>query len=170
MKCGLAMGIVRPVVCALLAAVMLPLGCATPTQEPGFTDNSGGVQSHWDKTVAELSAAINIDPVFALAYNNSGLSRYYKGEYDQALAEYTKAIELDPKLAPAYFNRGLIYDRQREYGKAIADYTSAIEIDPAYTQPYHNRAFIYYNMGYYDKFQDDYKKGQELKRLKGTRQ
>jgi tetratricopeptide (TPR) repeat protein len=170
MKCGLDTCIVGSVICALLATVMLPLGCATPTQGPNLIDNSTGGQNHWDKAVAELSVAINMDPVFALAYTNRGFTYYYKGEYDQAISDYTKAIELDPRLALAYNNRGLVYGCKGEYDKAIADYTKAIELDPKYANAYHNRAFIYYNMGYYDKFQDDYKKGQELIRPKATPQ
>ena len=161
---------VRPVICVLLTAVMLALGCATPAQEPGFTDNGGGVQNHWDKAVAELSAAINMDQVVAFTYYLRGLSYYYGGEYDKAIAEYTKAIELDPGFALAYYNRGLIYDRQGEYDRAIADYTVAIEMDPGYTQPYYKRALIYYNMRQYDKFEDDIKKAQDLIRLKSTPQ
>ena len=168
MKCGLDMSIVRPVICALLAAVMLALGCAAPAQEPGSTGNGGGVQNHWDKAVAELSAAINMDQVFALAYHLRGLDCYYDGKYDKAIAEYTKALELDPGLALVYYNRGLIYDRQGECDRAIADYSRAIEIDPGYAQAYYSRAYIYYNRGRYDKFQDDYKKGLELSRLKET--
>ena len=168
MKCGLDMSIVRPVICALLAAVMLALGCAAPAQEPGSTGNGGGVQNHWDKAVAELSAAINMDQVFALAYHLRGLTYYYQGEYDKAIVEYTKAIELDPRFATCYFNRGLIYDRLGEYDKAIADYTRVIEIDPGYAQAYNHRSLVYYDTGQYDKFKDDIKRWQELMRPKGT--
>ena len=168
MKCGLDMDIVRPVVCVLLAAVMLALSCASPAQEPGFTDNISGGRSHWDKAVAEVTRAINIDPAFALAFNLSGLSYYYKGEYDRAIVNYDRAIELDPNLSLAYFNRGLVYDRQDEYDKAIADYTRVIELDPGYAQAYQHRALIYYNIGRQDKFQDDFNKAQELLRVKVT--
>jgi tetratricopeptide (TPR) repeat protein len=168
MKSGLHMGIVRPVIGALLVAVVSALGCAGPAQGPTILDNSSGWQNKWDKAVAEVTSFINREPKFALAYNNRGFTYYYGGEYDKAIADYNKAIELDPRLALAYNNRGLAYHGKQEYGQAIADYTRAIEIDPAYAQAYQNRASTYYKLGQLDKFADDYKKCQELSELKRT--
>lgn len=160
----------RPVMYISLVAVMLTAGCASPAQRDisSRTDDSG--QTRWDRAVAQITAAINLNPLFALVYNFDGLSHYYAGNYLEAIEDFTRAIETDPGLARAYYNRGLIYDRQGEYNRALADYTMVIELDPRNALAYYNRAFIYFSLGRHDKFKEDFQMAQELIRLARTAQ
>ena len=55
------------------------------------------------------SAAVALDPKFALAYNGRGNAYYGKGDLDHAIADYNQAITLDPKFALAYNDRSNAY-------------------------------------------------------------
>ena len=121
------------VICALLATVVLVLGCGNPAQERA-------AQEHVD----------------------AGRSYYAQKQWDMVIAEYTKAIELRPKLAEAYWGRGLAYYYKEDYDKAIVEYTAAIEADPNYARAYYQRAIAYLQKGDYDKAQPDFDKAVEL--------
>ena len=51
-----------------------------------------------DRAIADYTEAIRLDPKYANAYNNRGVSlQADKGDYDRAIADYNEAIRLDPK-------------------------------------------------------------------------
>ncbi|WP_313894346.1 tetratricopeptide repeat protein, partial [Psychrobacillus sp.] len=55
--------------------------------------------------------AIEINPEYALAYNNRGSAYGNLGKYEEAVADYTKAIEISPEYAHAYNNRAKVYEK-----------------------------------------------------------
>ena len=55
--------------------------------------------------LTSFSRAIELNPNYAIAYNNRGLIKKKSNDLEGALADYNKAIELDPELASAYKNR-----------------------------------------------------------------
>jgi tetratricopeptide (TPR) repeat protein len=116
----------------------------------------------FDKTIADYTKAIEINPKDAIAFNNRGNAWYRKGDYDKAIADYTKAIEINPKDAIAYYNRGFAWDKKGYFDKAIADYTKAIEIDPKYAKAYYSRGFAWDKKGDYGKAKADYDKAKEI--------
>ena len=97
--------------------------------------------------IADYTRAIELNPDYAMAYNNRGIAHLQKREYDKAIADYSKAIELDPDYAVAYNDRGIAYRHKGEYDKAIADYTKAIGLDPQWPHAYKNRAGAYKEQG-----------------------
>ncbi len=52
-----------------------------------------------DKALADLNAAIKLDPQFAMAFSNRGWLHVEKGDLDKALADFTAATKLAPKNA-----------------------------------------------------------------------
>jgi len=124
-----------------------------------LTDKDG--KEH-DKTIADSSKAIELDPEFALAYGTRGLAYYHKGEYDKAMADFNKAVELDPEFALVYGTRGLAYYHKGEYDKAIADFNKAIELDPEFALAYRTRGFAYMELGEKEKAISDFEKFIEL--------
>jgi tetratricopeptide (TPR) repeat protein len=50
--------------------------------------------------------SIELDPKFAVAYENRGGIYSIKEEYDRAIADYDQAIKLSPNLERFYYNRG----------------------------------------------------------------
>ena len=104
----------------------------------------------WVVSVFLVFAIYNVsfaDTKDAGAFNNRGLTYYYKGEYDKAIKEYNKAIELNPKYAEAFNNRGLAYRHKGELDRAIKDYNKAIELNPKYAKAFNNRGVAYARRG-----------------------
>jgi Flp pilus assembly protein TadD len=56
---------------------------------------------------------MQVDPNYANAYNDRGVTYEVKRDYDLAIADYTKAIELDPNRALFVNNRGRAYCKKR---------------------------------------------------------
>jgi tetratricopeptide (TPR) repeat protein len=93
-----------------------------------------------DAAMTNYTRAIELDPDYALAYNNRGDVHNRLGEYQQAIEDYSHAIELDPDHEFAYYSRGVAYgnlgdadDNPDNYRLAIEDYSHAIELNPDFT-------------------------------------
>ena len=112
-------------------------------------------KGQYDKAIVCYNKAIEINAMFAEAYNYRGDAYYYKGYYDKALWEYNKAIEINPNYFFAYNNRGLVYCQKGRYDKAISEYSKAIEMAPLYAEAYSNRGYAYCLKGQYEKSWDD---------------
>ena len=86
-------------------------------------------QGQYDLAIADFNRAIQLDPNYAVAYNNRGVV-YSMDDYDLAMADYTQAIQLDPNYAQAYANRGYGYSTIADYVHARADWEQALKLDP----------------------------------------
>jgi tetratricopeptide (TPR) repeat protein len=71
--------------------------------------------------MTDFNKALEINPRFAMAYNNRGLAYMEKGQYDNAIADFNKALQINPMLALAYGNRGRAYYFKKEYDKSWDD-------------------------------------------------
>ena len=115
-----------------------------------------------DKTIAELTQAIKLNPNNALAYYNRAKAFVKRGDYNNAIADHTKIIELDPNDASAYFLRGISYCEKGDYDNGIADLNKTIELDSNHAEAYFNRGTARYLKGDYDNAITDYNKAIEL--------
>ena len=88
-----------------------------------------GEKGDYDRSNADKTKAIEINPNYAEAYNNRGRAWGKKDDYDKAIADYTKAIEINPKYADAYLNRSLAWGKKGDYDRSNADKTKAIDIN-----------------------------------------
>jgi tetratricopeptide (TPR) repeat protein len=70
------------------------------------------------KAVKEFKKAIEIDPNFALAYNNLGEVYAFLEMYEEAIHEYEKALEINPELPEAHFNMVVSYILLKNYSLA----------------------------------------------------
>ncbi|MBD2644553.1 tetratricopeptide repeat protein, partial [Aphanizomenon sp. FACHB-1401] len=95
-------------------------------------------QKKLDGAVTAYQKAIELDPNYAIAYNNLGNALYYQKKLDGAVTAYQKAIELDPNYAIAYNNLGNALSDQKKLDEAVAAYQKAIELDPNYAIAYNN--------------------------------
>jgi tetratricopeptide (TPR) repeat protein len=163
----------------LLLALTFFSSCA---QELYYEDSRGNVidtraAKHYNQGVAydqkgqyalaisEYTKAIEIDPQFAEAYGNRGISYYDMGNLgnlDLAIKDLTKVIELEPENANAYHHRGLAWYFTENFDKAIADLTKAIELNPKDAVAYYHRGLAWRGKGDYDKAKTDYDKAKEL--------
>ena len=104
--------------------------------------------------------AINIDPLYAVAY--ASLSGYCSigvllgyapaGEfYPRARAAAKKALELDETLADAHFSLGMVlYRHDWDFSRAEREFRRSIELDPDYWGGYSGLALINRVRGRFD--------------------
>ena len=118
----------------LVCVVVIALLCvavaarAQSAEEWYETGNEYLYAGDYKKAIEHYTKAIEIDPDFALAYNNRGVAYYNMGRYNEAIADYTKAIELDPEYAMAYNNRGVDYYYLGDIKNALADFKRACDL------------------------------------------
>ena len=60
-----------------------------------------------DRSIADYTQAIQLNPKLAKAYSNRCWAYFSKGNTDQAIADCNQAIELNPKDPNGYFHRGV---------------------------------------------------------------
>ena len=92
----------------LLLLLFVPLISFGQTAEEYF--DSGFVKAKiadYYGAISDFTIAIELNPNYAMAYNNRGYSKSILEDYNGAIADYTKAIELDPNYTKAYVNRGI---------------------------------------------------------------
>ncbi|MDD5680284.1 MAG: tetratricopeptide repeat protein [Candidatus Omnitrophica bacterium] len=92
----------------------------------------------YDKAVPLLVKAITIDPYYAEAYANLGVSLCGLGKKEDAIKAYETSIKLNPTYREAYYNMGNLYYHAGETTKAIELYKKALEIDPNFADAYFN--------------------------------
>jgi tetratricopeptide (TPR) repeat protein len=85
-----------------------------------------------DRAVAAYTRALELNPVYAEAYNNRAYVRMRQQEYAAALPDLDRAIALRPTYVNALMNRGDIYNYYYaiDRGRAIADYDRVIAQGP----------------------------------------
>ncbi|MCB9453778.1 MAG: tetratricopeptide repeat protein [Anaerolineaceae bacterium] len=94
--------------------------------------------ARYDDAVADLTAAIEIEPENPELYVLRGQMYLYLYEWDEVLADYNAAIELDPDYPDAYFYRGILYYSILQTGQELrpeawADFQHYLELAPAGT-------------------------------------
>jgi len=98
----------------------------------------------------------------SIAYYNSAISWYDKGDIYNSIADYNRAININPNDTSAYVNRGAAWAKQGEIKLAIADYDRAIIIDPDFEEAFFNRGLAWQKVREYQKSISDYKKVIEI--------
>ena len=88
----------------------------------------------YDDAIADMDAAIALDPNNPALYVERGQRIILLYEWDRALADYNHALELDPNYADAYYYRGILYasvpegiDARRS---ALADFQRYLDLAP----------------------------------------
>jgi tetratricopeptide (TPR) repeat protein len=123
---------------------------------------SYGGAKQYDKAIADLKKAIEIDPRSSDALNNLGLYYNEKGDIENTIKSLNKSIEVNPNFDKAYYNLGNTYAKQGDYNKAIEFYKKAIAIDSTYEDAYNNTGNSYAAMKDYANAITYYKKVIEI--------
>jgi tetratricopeptide (TPR) repeat protein len=105
--------------------------------EPGTDVDAGKRQA-----IQEFSAAIRLNPKYAVAYSVRGYLYNQLKDFEQAINDYTSAIILDPDLVGAYNNRGVLKSNRNDLLAALSDYNQAILIDPKFASAFNNRGLL----------------------------
>jgi tetratricopeptide (TPR) repeat protein len=98
----------------------------------------------------DYSAALELDPSNAAAYNHRGYAWRQLGRCDAAVADYSRSLELEPDNIKTLNNRGYSYAKASLFDAAISDYSRVIALDPANAHAYHNRGISYDKQGLYE--------------------
>ena len=108
-----------------------------------------------EKAIDYFEKAVEIDPEFAFAWDNIGISYRKVGDYDKALYAYQRSLEIDSTGLMPLQNIAIVYRFKKEYDKAIAAYNRLAEIDK-------DNPETYYGIGQvYTVFLNDHEKGLE---------
>ncbi len=82
------------------------------------------------EAVYYLSKAIQIDPLYKLAYNHLAYAYNDLGDFDKSIWAINKYIELAPDEPNPYDSRGDLYAYNGKIDQAIDSYKKALEIKP----------------------------------------
>ncbi|MFI7016736.1 tetratricopeptide repeat protein, partial [Streptomyces sp. NPDC050164] len=117
---------------------------------------------HYDQAIADLTAALEIDPSYAWALGTRGETHRQAGHYDQAIADLTAALEIKPSYAWALGTRGETHQQAGHYDQAIADLTAALEIDPTLAWALSIRGRAHRQAGHYEQARVDLERAVEV--------
>ncbi|MDH3884958.1 MAG: tetratricopeptide repeat protein, partial [Desulfobacterales bacterium] len=101
--------------------------------------------------IEELKKAVQLNPLFAKAYNAMGVSYDNLRRYSQAIRCYQSALKLDPKLDYVHNNLGYSYLLKNELDAAIVAFQKAIEINDNNKRYRNNLGLAYVMKGQYDE-------------------
>ncbi|OYW97361.1 MAG: hypothetical protein B7Z15_23265, partial [Rhizobiales bacterium 32-66-8] len=101
-------------------------------------------KSDYDKSIADFSESIRLNPRDPAPYVGRGASYMYKNDVKQGIADFSESIKLKPGQAFAHMQRGIAYHRIGDSDKALEDYTIAHELTPKDPGPLVNRGILYY--------------------------
>lgn len=111
-------------------------------------------KNEYHKAMEAYSRSIELDPKFALAYNNQGtlyltiaLKNRDKVTLTNAINSFNRAIKNDSQLASAYNGRGSAYRFSNRIADAIKDWKRALKIKPDFTDVYFNIGVTYLKVG-----------------------
>jgi tetratricopeptide (TPR) repeat protein len=90
--------------------------------------------------------AVNIDPVFAFAWDDIGKCYRNLGDYDKAIDAYNESLALDPKGETPLQNIPIAYEFKKEYDQEIKAYERFLAIYPDDPEVYFGlgKVYMYY--------------------------
>jgi tetratricopeptide (TPR) repeat protein len=99
----------------------------------------------YDEALVALDQSIEINPHFAEAFYNRGLTHYCMNDMDLAIEDFDRSLQLGFDDALLYRNRGNAYSRKGDVEGALSDYAQAIALEPENGGVYLNRGEVYEN-------------------------
>jgi tetratricopeptide (TPR) repeat protein len=112
----------------------------------------------WDKAVAALTKAIDLEPLAVFPWNERGIANLRSGQARQAAADFSKAIELAPTNPVLWNNRANAHGNMGAWQAAIADDSKAIELKGDLEFAWFHRGSAYASAGQWEKAADDFAK------------
>ena len=144
------------------------LWLATAKTSPAIPQNHNNLgefharQNNWEKAIEEFKMAVELEPKFAIAYQNLATAYYQLEKYDLAVENYQKAIALDSTLWQSYHNLATIYASTGKLDLAIEHVEKAVSIDPKSANSYALSGIIYLQMGNKQRAKEQLEKALEL--------
>lgn len=92
---------------------------------------------------ADFTTALEINPVYTMAFQYRAITRSRLGNYNDAILDYQMAEELRPNISATYFSRGVTYFMSQQFESAVEDFTRFLRSDPNDLQALINRGTSY---------------------------
>ena len=100
-------------------------------------------KQNYQKAISYFQKALNIDSLFAFAWDNMGLCYRKLDKYDDAIYAYSKSLELDPLGLMPLQNIAVAYKYKKEYQKSLAAYETLAEVDSKNPEVYYGIGLLY---------------------------
>ena len=97
-------------------------------------------KKEYKKAIKYYKKAVKIDPNFAFAWDNIGISYRYLNEYKKAISAYEKSLSIDPYGTMPLQNVAVAYIYNEDYKKAVNAYERLGGI-------YKSNPEVYYGLG-----------------------
>ena len=121
-----------------------------------------------EKASAAYNKALLINPDYAKAHNNLGVTLKELGRLEEAEASYRQAITVKPDYAKAHYNLGITLQELGRSKDAEASYRKAIALKPDYAKAHNNLGSALQELGKLEDALVQYKKSFELVRGKNS--
>jgi tetratricopeptide (TPR) repeat protein len=84
----------------------------------------------FDKAIAEVSRAVELDPFSVIINFNLGFCYYFARRYPEAVVQARKAAELGPSFFGPHALLGLVHEVSGQREQAITEYQRAYDLSP----------------------------------------
>ena len=108
----------------------------------------------YDRAVAEMEAALRLNPSFARAYNGLGMALLFAGRPEESIKQFETAIRMNPRAPNSWTNPQMLshaYFNLKEYEKAVEWSQKAVQQANAPFMPFAIAAAI---LGYLDRIDE----------------
>jgi tetratricopeptide (TPR) repeat protein len=105
----------------------------------------------FEKCITEYNRIVEIDPNYALAYNQLGYAHAFLRNFDEAIANLKKYVFLAPDQPNPHDSLGEIYLIMGEYDEAITEFNKARELKLDFTFAIDHLGTAYRHKGMYRK-------------------
>jgi tetratricopeptide (TPR) repeat protein len=97
-----------------------------------------------ENAIKKFTKAVEIDPKFAFAWDNLGISYRKNNQYDKAIEAYQKSLEIYPQGRLPLLNSAITYNLNKEYKQAVVYYKKFISLYSEDPEGYYGLGLILY--------------------------
>ena len=97
-----------------------------------------------ENAIQKFSKAVEIDPKFAFAWDNLGISYRKNKQYEKAITAYLKSLEIYPEGRLPLLNIAITYNLNQQYTEAVTYYEKFIDIYSDDPEGYYGLGLILY--------------------------
>jgi len=83
----------------------------------------------FDRSIAEMKRAVELDPLSIAINVDLGVSYYYAGRYQDGIVQIRKALDLDANSYYVHSNLGEVLELSGDFPGAIAEYEKSVALD-----------------------------------------
>jgi len=97
------------------------------------------VQNQTIAAIADLTAALELNPKSAAAFHRRGMLWTRERNFDQAIKDFSSALVLSPRSLEFFVARGVAYRGKKDIKRSITDFDRALAINPRSELAYYER-------------------------------